>query len=156
MVPMPEVKFFADCMVGKLAKWLRLMGFYVEYANSELSDSEIIGHCRGNGLFLLSRDKEICIRYPESMYIRSYDHNEQLKQVLRKFPPEPSLYFTRCPVCNGPNEKINTSDFTGHLLENVKERFSYIYRCEDCGKVYWEGSHFDAILGNIRKIVKEL
>lgn len=156
MVPMPEVRFFADSMVGKLAKWLRLMGFYVEYADSKLSDSEIIDYCGENNLFLLSRDKELSTRYAQSMYIQSYNPNEQLKQVLSKFPPDPSMYFTRCPVCNGPNEKINTSDFQGDLLESVKERFSYVYRCENCGKVYWEGSHFEAILGNIQKIVKEL
>ncbi len=92
---MSEVRFFADCMVGKLAKWLRLMGFYVEYANSELSDSEIMEHCGENHLFLLSRDRELCLRYPKSMYIESDDHNEQLKQVLREFPYNSSKYFTR-------------------------------------------------------------
>ena len=153
---MSGVRFFADCMVGKLAKWLRLMGFYVEYADSKLSDSEIMDYCGENKLYLLSRDRELSARYPESMYIQSDDHNEQLIQVLSRFPPDPSKYFTRCPVCNGPNEKISTSDFQGELFESVKERFSYVYRCEDCGKVYWEGSHFEAILGKIGKIVKEL
>ncbi len=59
-------------------------------------------------------------------------------------------------MCNGPNEKLETAGFSGQLPESVRERFSHIYRCVDCGKVYWEGSHFDAILANIRKIVEEL
>ncbi len=153
---MTEVKFLVDGMLGKLAKWLRFMGFFAEYTGSEKSDSDILEYCRENKLFLLTRDRELCSRFGESMYIESDDYNEQMKQVLTRFPPNSSLYFTRCPVCNGLTKKIDTSEILDPLPEGVKKRFQYIYMCEDCGKVYWEGSHFDAILDTIGKFVKDL
>lgn len=153
---MTNTKFLADGMLGKLAKWLRLMGFYAEYAGSEMTDSDIIVYCTENRLFLLSRDRELCARFSESLYIESAHYTEQVKQVVRVFGHDRSLFFTRCPVCNGLTRKLDTTEIPEPLPESVRDRFQYIYMCEDCGKVYWEGSHFDAILDTIDKIVKEL
>ncbi len=153
---MSGVEFLADSMLGRLAKWLRLMGFYVEYANSDSRDLEIIEQCQKRNLFLLSRDKELCSRFSNSMYMESDNHHEQLKQVLSRFHPDPSLYFSRCPVCNGELEKLETTDYKLALPESVKQRFSYIYSCKSCGKVYWEGSHFEAILSAISELESDL
>lgn len=153
---MSEVKFLADSMLGKLAKWLRLMGFHTEYADSEYEDNEIIERCRKENLVLLSRDKELCSRYPNSIYIESDNYIQQLKEIIPRYHPDESLYFSRCPVCNGEVEKLKTSSYAEKLPESVRERFDYIFRCRGCGKVYWEGSHFEAILGTIRGLESEL
>ena len=153
---MSGVEFLADSMLGRLAKWLRLMGFYVEYARSDIGDMEIIEICREKKLFLLSRDKELCSRFSNSMYIQSDNHHEQLRQVLTRFHPVPPLYFSRCPLCNGEVEKLGTSEYNGVLPESVRERFDFIYTCKSCGKVYWEGSHFEAILDTLNDLERDL
>lgn len=149
---MTGVRFLADSMLGKLARWLRLMGYYVEYVKSDATDSEIIDKCLRENLFLFSRDRQLCIRYPRSLYLESDSYMDQLKEIVSRFPPDRANYFSRCPICNGRVEKILTDQYLNQLPESVKERFEYIYLCDDCGKVYWEGSHFDAILETIKKI----
>ncbi len=145
--------FLADSMLGKLARWLRLMGFSVEYAASNKSDNEVIELCRKTKLFLLTRDKELYSRYKPSMYFSSDNHLEQLSAFLSVIKPEKELYFTRCPLCNGRTEKRDTGSYNGVLPEGVKNHFTSIYVCSKCGKVYWEGSHFDSILKTINCLV---
>lgn len=144
--------FFADSMLGKLARWLRLMGFSVEYAKSDKSDNEIIEHCKERGLFLLTRDKELAIRYQPSIYMPSDNYREQLKLFLGEFEATEELYFTRCPLCNGEIRKVPVREFDGEIPEGVRKRFEVIHLCTSCGKVYWEGSHFDVILKTIREL----
>lgn len=147
-------KFFADSMLGKMAKWLRLMGFYVEYANSTVTDDEILDHCIRNELFLVTRDKELSKRYEHSMYMPSDQYREQIRTFLGVFPPDSSLYFTRCPVCNGAMKTSRTADYPGEIPDGVRRRHEKLYICTECGKVYWEGTHFDAISETIRELVK--
>lgn len=145
-------KFYADSMLGKLARWLRLMGFSVEYATSEISDNEIIERCNEQGLFLITRDKELSARYRNSLYMESDNYAEQLKHFTSIYRPIPELYFSRCPLCNGLVQKERTEDYKGHLPEGVRKNQKMVHVCMDCGKVYWEGSHFDAILKRINQI----
>lgn len=152
---MKEGKFYADSMLGKLARWLRLMGFDVEYATSDLTDDEIMRYCSENRLFLLTRDKELAARYRISLYMESDSYEEQLKAFTSMFRPTPELYFTRCPLCNGTVRKMKTEEFGGPLPEGVRLRQRHIYVCEECGKAYWEGSHFDAILKKLNGIMNE-
>ncbi len=153
---MTQVKFLADSMLGRLARWLRLMGYYVEYAKSNLDDIEIIRRCKQDELFLLSRDKELCSRYKPSMYMESDRHFEQLRAVISRFHPDETLYFTICPICNGVVEKQSISSCSEKLPDSVRERFDYVYICQVCGKVYWEGSHFEAILGTIKDLENDI
>ena len=151
---MKAEKFYADSMLGKLTRWLRLMGFSVEYATSDLSDDEIISHCTKNHLFLLTRDRELSLRYRESFYMESDIYLEQLKDFTAVFRPDPELYFTLCPICNGSLIKTKIEDYTGNLPTGVRLLQKRVFVCKDCGKVYWEGSHFDAILKKINEITK--
>lgn len=92
--------FMADGMLGRLCRWMRLLGYDVTYAGSEKEDAEILRECESRGLFLLTRDRELSRRYRESMYLESDDWRRQLAQVMAAFPPERSAMFTRCPLCN--------------------------------------------------------
>lgn len=151
---MKKEKFYADSMLGKLTRWLRLMGFSVEYASSDLTDGEIIRHCSENGLFLITRDKELSARYKASIYMVSDNYSEQMRIFTSIFRPSPELYFTRCPLCNGSVRKMETKNYPGQLPEGVRMRQQHVYVCDSCGKVYWEGSHFDAISKKINEVNK--
>ena len=148
-------RIYADSMLGKLARWLRLMGFSVEYATSDLSDRDIIQYCKDNDLLLITRDKELAVRYKKSLYMESDNHVDQLRSFTSIFKPDPKLYFSRCPLCNGQVNRIRTPDYVGHLPEGVRIRQNVVYVCGECGKVYWEGSHFQAILKKLNQINQE-
>lgn len=144
-----EMKFFADSMLGKLCRWLRLMGYDVRYAPSNMADTKIIEICSQGNLILLTRDAELSRRYPNSMYFTSDQYAFQIRDFLRRFPPDPAKYFTRCPLCNGILERKADSEVLASLPEGVRRTQDHVYRCTECGKIYWEGTHYLSILGRI-------
>lgn len=145
-------KFYADSMLGKTARWLRLMGFSVEYAPSDITDDEILDHCRTEDAFLLTRDKDLSRRYEKSLYFDSDNYVDHLKLFLGKFKSDENLYFTRCPLCNGEIKMTPIDEYRGKVPEGVRERFQVLHICTKCGKVYWEGSHFDSILAALTEL----
>lgn len=143
-------------MLGRLAKWLRLMGFSVEYAKPDVSDESIMDHCREESLFLLTRDRELAARYGRSMYMESDDFKEQIRNFLKEFRPDSALYFTRCPLCNSVLDRVPVTELGDKVPPGVRQRFEHVYHCPGCGKIYWEGSHFDSIGRTIRELTGEV
>jgi len=149
---MKQTQFRADSMLGKLAKWLRLMGYSVSYVSSDVSDDDIIRQCRMDGSFLLTRDKLLHNRYKDSMYLNSDNFHDQLKQFISTFKPDESNYFTRCPICNSILVSQPSSNFRGMLPENILMMHDEIFVCSGCGKLYWKGTHYFSIKETIRSI----
>ncbi|MEM0157862.1 MAG: Mut7-C RNAse domain-containing protein [Thermoplasmataceae archaeon] len=147
------MRFFADSMLGKMCRWLRLMGFDVGYATSDLTDDTIIEVCSGEDLILITRDRELSIRYKNSMYITSDRYEDQLREFLARFTPDENLYFTRCPLCNGILRVTDDPNIMATLPPGVKKMQSRVYVCNNCGKVYWEGTHYASIKKEIETIV---
>lgn len=145
-------EFYADSMLGKTARWLRLMGFSVEYATPDMKDDEIIRQCEERNMFLLTRDRDLTRRYAKSMYMASDDYHEQVKHFLTEFKADEGLYFTRCPLCNSELKVVPADEYSGEVPEDVKKRYQVLHICDNCGKVYWEGSHFDSILATLRNL----
>ncbi len=145
--------FMADSMLGKMAKWLRLMGYSVKYISNGVSDDEVINLCRRDNLFLLTRDKVLHERYKNSMLIESDEFHEQIKQVIRVFKPDETKYFTRCPLCNSTLLTVPISDYDGEIPVNVRSVHGEVYVCSECGKVYWKGTHYISIRKTIENIM---
>ena len=146
------MRFFADSMLGKMCRWLRLMGYYVEYATSDMTDDSIIEVCSRENLILITRDRELSIRYRNSVYIKSDRHEEQLREFVARFPPDESLYFTRCPLCNGLLRVTDDPAIMESLPSGVRKLQNRVYICTHCGKIYWEGAHYASIKNEIRSI----
>ncbi|MCW6168451.1 MAG: Mut7-C RNAse domain-containing protein [Thermoplasmatales archaeon] len=144
--------FMADSMLGKLAKWLRLMGYSVKYVSNGVSDDEVIDLCRIDSLFLLTRDKVLHERYKNSMLIESDEFHEQIKQVIQVFKPDETKYFTRCSLCNSTLFTVPISAFDGEIPESVRSLYGEVYECSGCGKVYWKGTHYISIRKTIANI----
>lgn len=151
------MKFIADSMLGRLARWLRLSGYDVLYEN-DVVDESIIERAKSEGRVLLSKDKNLCkkakSRGIETTLIMSEDILEQLKQVARernltiRSTPE----FSRCPLCNGIVEKIEKSEVKNRVPKTVFESSGEFWECRDCKKIYWHGGHWK----NIREVVENL
>src|SRR5215813_12874556 len=97
---MESTKFIADVMVGKLARWLRILGFDVRY-NNRFEDDEILSLARSENRVILTRDVELHQRgRPLSLLIASDDYEDQVLQVLSAFDLRDFSVFSRCADCN--------------------------------------------------------
>ena len=148
------MKFLADHMLGKLAKYLRFMGYDTFYPSGKMSDSEILEIANREGRILLTRDKELARR--GGVYIESENYEEQLKFVISKFHLSAEALLSRCSVCNTPLIKVEKEKIKDKVPEYVYEHNEEFYLCPTCGRVYWYGTHTERIEREIKKIIGEI
>jgi hypothetical protein len=150
------VKFIADSMLGRLARWLRLSGYDVLYAN-DILDESILEQAK-SGRILLSKDKNLCkkaeSRGIDAMLVTSDDILEQLKQVAmeRNLIIRSTPEFSRCPLCNAVVEKIEKEKIRDRVPKSVFKRTNGFWECKSCGKIYWHGGHWKNIRERVRRI----
>jgi uncharacterized protein with PIN domain len=151
------MKFIADGMLGKLARWLRLAGHDVVYIGdlhvpAGEQDDALLSRARQEKRALLTCDKNLYRRARragvKSAFIRSSDVVNQLIEVSRRsgrrirIQPENS----RCPMCNGLLEETGKGEIEGKVPATVLESQREFWRCSSCGKIYWQGTHWRTIV----------
>jgi hypothetical protein len=142
--------FIADAMLGRLARWMRFLGYDVQYYR-DIDDKALVRLVRSEDRILLTRDRELIKRFTvEHVLIKSEDVKKQLKEVITLFPRETSS--RRCMHCNIPLEDIEKEMAEGLVPEHVYLHHRRFQRCSKCRRIYWEGSHTN----NILKILREL
>jgi uncharacterized protein len=149
-----ESRFVADVHLGKLARYLRMLGFDTIYRN-DLEDNEIIDMSVKEKRIILTRDIPILKngRVTHGYFIRSVYPKEQLREVVRHFDLKNDIKaFDRCMECNGKVQKVQKQEVMELLQPGTRKFFNEFYRCTVCEKVYWKGSHFEKML----KIISEL
>jgi len=144
---MADTKFIADVMVGKLARWMRVLGFDVLYSNS-LSDDEIIRLAEAESRIVLTRDRGLAARrmHVPHLLVESDNYKDQLQQVLGAFGLSEFKIFSRCLECNTPLEEVDREtvfEKVPHFVYLTQKRFAL---CPSCGRVYWHGTHADQML----------
>lgn len=151
-------KFIADSMLGKLARWLRLMGFDTLYYPS-IPDEELVKKAREEDRIILTKDTELAHKNKSDslMYIASSDPNQQIRVVVKNLRLNPwTGLFSRCVHCNRVVEKIdNISEFKERIPPYAYRTSFSFYRCPSCGRVYWEGSHHHRVKAKIRNLLEE-
>jgi len=148
------LKFIADVHLGKLARKLRLLGFDT-YFESNLDDNEIIRMSLAEDRIVLSRDKELInnSRITQGYRILSSDPREQIREVMIRFNLQNNLNpFSRCIDCNGMIENVSKESVNEYLPPKTRQYFDEFFRCRGCGKIYWEGSHYE----NMKKQIQNL
>ena len=128
--------FDVDGMLGRLAKWLRILGFDAAYPRT----------APGEGRYFVTAQKRAEVG--QTIVVSSDDHMEQLKQVLTAIDvrPDPSLFFSRCLICNAPVVEISKADAAGRVPEEILGSRLEFHECPQCRRVYWEGSHLSRII----------
>ena len=136
-------RFVADAMLGRLARWLRLLGFDCAH-DPEITDAEIVRLAAAEGRVILTRDR----RLPEEWWVddiylvRADGTRPQLSEVVAHFDLAASIRaLTRCSECNRALERVARSALSGRVPPLVFERHDTFSECPDCGRVYWEGTH---------------
>ena len=151
------MKFIADAMLGRLAKWLRLLGFDVLYY-PDIEDREVIRISREQDRTILTRDTLMlkCRGARDAVFIRSDHISEQLLEVKDMLSMHDSDRGERCIVCNGNLHKVSDRGEVQDLVPDyVYHSFESFMRCNVCAKVYWEGSHFKKIRERISEILRK-
>jgi hypothetical protein len=150
--------FVADCMLGRLARWLRVLGFDVLYF-PRIEDTALLGVARREGRALLTRDTGLVERtggHP-ALLVASEKWEDQLVQVLEAFGLKDRVApHTRCLDCNAPLKPLPKERAKNLVAPFVVERAEALALCPACGRVFWKGSHADDMDARIRKIMKRL
>ncbi len=147
------MRFLADTMLGKLAKWLRILGYDVLYAR-DLDDRALLALARAEGRTLLTRDEELA-RRSRGVLISSDDWREQLRELSQLVRLERSGLFTRCLECNVPLEPVKREEVVDHVSAYLLASQAEFGRCPRCRRIYWKGTHFASALAEIEGINKE-
>jgi uncharacterized protein with PIN domain len=141
--PLRQVRFVLDVHLGKLARYLRLMGFDSLYRN-DFSDDELALVSSAESRILLTRDRGLLKRniVTHGYCVRDNQPKRQLLEVLRRFDLFKSIRpFERCVHCNGPLEGIAKERIQDRLLPATRQHFEEFRICPVCHQIYWQGSH---------------
>jgi len=131
-------------MLGKLAKWLRILGFDTAYFN-KIDDKELLELAGKENRILLTRDTGIIDRAGRSpvVFIKSSKWDEQVRQVLNEFGlREKTSPHTRCLDCNRSLKHLAKDRAENLVTPFIFSRADSFSLCPDCGRVYWRGTHF--------------
>lgn len=142
--PLRITRFILDAHLGKLAKYLRMLGFDTLYRN-DFGDQEIIEIAKEQNRIILSRDK-LLLKSPEithGYYVRATEKHHQLTEIVERF----DLYsqfrsFTRCMTCNAVLKSKDKESIRNLVDPDTYKCFDEFFYCPDCAKVFWKGSHF--------------
>ena len=150
------MKFIADMMLGRLARWLRLYGYDTLYGIED--DDEIIHVALREGRVILTRDSGLAERAgklgAEVVLISSNSLEGQIDE-LRRFGLEFGELFpanARCPKCNGPIRPASKGEVMGKVPPAVYEKYDEFYVCTNCGQVYWPGRQWEEMVKIDRKL----
>jgi uncharacterized protein with PIN domain len=154
--PLPDpLRFAADAMLGRLARWLRLVGCDTAYV-AHIADGELVRRALEEGRVILTRDRRLPEqwRVPHVMVLRSEDPLAQLRQVLRAYGIDwRAQLFSRCAVCNAPLAPEAPERLGDEVPLRVRAEQREFRRCRGCGKVYWPGSHVERIRTTLERAV---
>jgi uncharacterized protein with PIN domain len=147
------MKLLLDGMLGRLAKWLRLLGYDTAYLPS-LDDNELVRLARAQGRILLTRDRELTRRRGlNCLFVESEELEEQIKQVVSELDGETDRPFSRCPVCNTPLQEVErpvVKERVPPYIFRTREHFSL---CPECDRIYWQGTHWAKVHEVIGRLV---
>jgi uncharacterized protein with PIN domain len=156
------MRFIADRMLGRLSRWLRLFGYdTLEIKKQENEDDLLLELAEKEDRILISRDA-LLIRKAIKKGLVAYDVQsprimEQLREIQSQFKLSFEPRMDRCTLCNSLIRKIDPSGIG--ILKTKKyvylERFqkeTEFWICDNCGQVYWQGSHWENILERVNEL----
>lgn len=151
--PLREPKFVLDVHLGKLARYLRMMGFDVYYTN-DLSDEKIVEISLKERRTILTRDVGLLKRgkVTHGYFVRSNLVEKQVEEIVKRFQLENMINeFSRCIDCNSVLEPVEKQKVIDKIPPKVRKYYNEFFICPNCSKIYWKGSHVDDMLKVVNK-----
>jgi uncharacterized protein len=151
-------QFVTDAMLGKLAKWLRVMGIDVLY-DPDSTDAQLLQSAERGGRILLTRDRRLTHRRTPAhlLYIDSDYYHEQVRQVVQVFHLADRIQvFTRCLRCNAPLRPLAKEVVAARVPPYVYATQMSFKHCAACDRLYWGGTHRDNMLRQLQAMLSGL
>lgn len=143
------MRFIVDSMLGKLAKWLRILGWDTLYYN-KLEKGGMIKIAQAENRIILTRDTKLLARRDlnKLVFIKDNNYGLQLREVLDELSLtiDSNKLLSRCLLCNKLLEKIPLEEVEGKVPEYVWQHNRKYSFCSLCKKIYWRGTHVDKAL----------
>jgi hypothetical protein len=148
------MKFILTKELGRLVKWLRILGFDAEYFKEDNSSSLIIQALRDERIILTRNHRLPQARGVKIVIIEKEKIKEQVAEVLRtlKIKPDSDMMFTRCILCNEGLLEIEKEKVKDKVPEYVFKTQGNFITCPKCKRIYWQGTHW----GNVQKTLEEI
>ena len=140
-------KFIVDANVGKLARWLRMMGYDTLFFN-DIDDGTLVSIGLKDRRVVLTRDTQITLRRVatsgklKALLVKDDDTKTQLRQVVEALKLNRRLQFTRCLECNEPLVPRRKEEVRELVPPYVFRTQSRYVQCPACNRVYWRGTHW--------------
>jgi uncharacterized protein with PIN domain len=144
-------------MLGKLAKWLKILGFDAVFF-SKIEDSELLILAHKEGRILLTRDNGLLEKSHDiqTLFIGSEDWNEQVEQVLDEYKLWQNIQpYSRCIECNVELKNLPKSRAKNLVTPFVFEKAEVFAICPSCGRIFWKGTHHEDMEYKIDEIMKK-
>ena len=153
------MKFIVDGMLGKLTRWLRMLGHNVKYSN-KLDDAQLIAIAKKEKRILLTRDLELyqqaTAKGVQAFYVDGKTEAERLAQIAKKFgiSLEIDMAVSRCPKCNAQVKPTSKENVKGKVEETTFAHYNEFWECPKCGQIYWQGAHWTRIRRTLEEAKK--
>jgi hypothetical protein len=152
--PLRATRFVADVHLGRLARWLRMLGFDCAY-DEECPAAEIIEIAVAERRVILTRNRHLLknAHVTHGYWVRATDPHRQTREVVdrldlrSRFAP-----FTRCMECNAEIVERPAAEVGDRVPPRARERATAFYQCVGCQRVYWEGTHVE----RMRRLIESL
>lgn len=152
--PLRHPRFLADAHLGKLARHLRLLGFDTLFFN-DAGDRRLAELSVNERRILLTRDRALLMRreITHGCFIHAVDPTQQLEELFGRLDLfRLAAPFTRCMECNGRLQHANKAEILAELPNRAAQLYTEFWRCSDCAKIYWKGSHYRRLARFVRAI----
>jgi hypothetical protein len=153
--PLRDTRFVLDVHLGRLAMYLRMLGFDTLYRN-DYADDELARISSREGRILLTRDRGLLKRsvVTHGYCLRSTNPHHQLAEVMRRFDLRRSVApFQRCLHCNTLLRAVDKAAISHRLQPYTRQHYHEFRHCPACDRVYWRGSHFERMQRFIEMVV---
>lgn len=155
--PISDIKFVVDTHMGKLARYLRMLGFDTRYRN-DFSDAELASISASENRILLTRDRDLLKRsiVTYGYYVRQTGSKNQLQEIVLRYQLQALIKpFSRCSKCNGILQQVDKNQIEEQLQVRTKQYYQHFKQCQICQKIYWQGSHYQKMLKLITTLVNQ-
>ncbi len=155
--PLREPRFVLDVHLGKLARYLRMLGFDTTY-DRDYDDAAIAAISVNERRIVLTRDKGLLKRkeVTRGYWLRNTNSRLQIAEVIDVFDLRRLVReFRRCMICNHRLEKVAEAAVRHALPAGLRGQFTEVARCPGCERVYWPGSHYDRLVDLVRTLIAQ-
>ena len=148
-------RFVVDTMLGRLARWLRAMGYDTLYPG-QADDRRLLQLARAEDRVLVTRDRMLArVAEPRSCLIHVERVDDQVLEAVERLAlaPHDGDWLSRCLECNARLEPGRRESLQDLVPEHVFATHTDFMRCPGCGKIYWAGSHVDRIRERLTRLL---